>query len=101
MKTLIASVLALSAAGAAPLLAQTTAGVSDNCPLTGARGSASAECEALRADYTEKVRTCLALRRAAAEARTGTSGTGNAHASRASYLACASEARAMLGLAAE
>jgi hypothetical protein len=101
MKTLIASLLALFAAGATPLLAETAARMPENCPLTGATGSASAECQALRADYTDKVQTCLALRRVAAEERIGRSSAGNSHSARASYMACASEVRLTLGLAAK
>lgn len=101
MKTLLASLLALYAAGATPLLAETAAQMPENCPLTGTTGAASTECQALRADYTDKVQTCLMLRRVAAQERTGRSSAGNSHSARASYMACASEVRMTLGLAAK
>lgn len=101
MKPLIASLLALVATGATPLPAETVARMPENCPLTGATGSASAECQALRADYTDRVQTCLALRHAAAEERIGRTSAGNSQSARARYLTCASEVRLTLGLAAE
>ena len=101
MKTLLASLLALFAAGATPLPAETAAQMPENCPLTGATGSTPAKCQALRADNTEKVQTCLALRRVAAEERIGRSSVVNGHSARASYMACASEVRMTLGLAAK
>lgn len=98
MKTLFASLIAMAASGATPLFADTAELAPEGCPMTGARTAETADCAALRAHYTEKVGECLAQRRAAAALRTGQSGSVNAHASRASYVACASEARRTLGL---
>lgn len=98
MKPFFASLLAAVAACGSPLLADTTRAASDSCPLTGTRVEISADCAVLRADYAERLAACMTERHKAAAARTGQSGTGSAHASRASYFACASEVRLELGV---
>jgi hypothetical protein len=99
MKAAFALLLLLSPPLAGPTRADTSGATQDDCAAHATYGQTSADCAALRVAFREKLNLCLEERRLTARQRTGGSGQTNAHSSRASYVACASETRQALGLA--
>jgi hypothetical protein len=81
---------------AGPTLADTATASADTCLLNGPLAGATADCQAIRVAYRDRISDCMEAMQADADARAGTKTQMTAHSSRARFLICDSESRANL-----
>jgi hypothetical protein len=98
MKLYYAVPLLLLVPLAGPTLADTaTSSTSaETCSLVGPLAGATADCQAIRVAYRERISDCMEEKQAEADARAGKATQVTAHSSRARYLICDAESRANL-----